>query len=184
MSGIIGQQSHSVSGMIAKGVAGSVVQWKHGDWTGVNNYGWISSNHTDWSWSRRSTEMTFTNCTPGNKILLLGAPSGYMGINDRSVNWGWAVADGANNQVPLGTLAIASGGMGNTNAGFAQTAAFYNHEGSEDYGASNGVLGHYTVQPTSGASIEFRMLLRVGGGASSNHWLEQRSFSIGFEVCA
>ena len=177
MSGVIGVSPNMKSGRLGKFPTGTVVQYKHGDWTNVNNYGWISSNHNDWSWSRRSTEMTFTNCTPGNKLVLWGAPSGYMGLNDKAVHWTWFIDDAANNEFNLAEGGTASGGMG----GNGVMAAFYNHEGSEDFGQSNGVMATYEIQPTSGGTVECRMLLQASG-TGSNLWLEQRSWSIGFEV--
>ena len=181
MSGVINTAGYSrgTGGVANNTIKGSVVQVRHGDWANLRGHDWISYNHNDFTWSRHSSAMTFTNCGIGNKILLHGAPTGYMGVNDKGVHWTWMVKDGANNEVDVGDLATASGGMGgNTQI----LASFYNHEGAEDYGASNGVLGYYVVQPTSGASIEFRLGLKTGGGTGSNHWLEQYSFCIGYEV--
>ena len=178
MSGIVGY-SGSKSGVASKAGIGQVVQVQHTDWVNLRTHDWIGNNHNDFTWGRHSSKMTFTNCGIGNKILLFGAPVGYMGVNDYAVQWNWMVKDSANNEVTISDLAIASGGMG----GAALLSSFYNHEGAEDFGQSNGVLGHYTVQPTSGSSIEFRLALRTGGGpTNSNVWVEQYSFGIGYET--
>ena len=179
MSGIVGY-SGSKSGIAGKAGIGQVVQVKHGDWAGTRSHGWIGNNHNDFTWGRHSSAMTFTNVGIGNKIMLWGAPTGYMGVNDYAVHYTWMVKDSANNEVDVSDLATASGGMGgNTQI----LAAFYNHEGAEDFGQHGGVKGYYVVQPTSGFSVECRLALKTGGGASnSNVWLEQYSFCIGFEV--
>lgn len=178
MSGIVGY-SGSKSGIAGKGHIGQVVQIAHKTWASGDAYNWIGTSHTDWSWSRHSASLSFTNCGIGNKILLHGASSGYMGHNDYGIQWTWAVKDGANNEVNLGDLATGSGGMG----GSDRLSSFYNHEGAEDYGMTTGCLGYYIVQPTSGSSIEFRQLLKTGGGSTqSNVWLEQLGMGIGYEI--
>ena len=179
MSGIVGHTG-SKSGIAGKAGIGQVVQVRHGDWAGTRNHDWVHYNHNDFTWGRHSSAMTFTNVGIGNKIVMFGAPAGYMGFNDTSVQWTWMVKDSANSEIRVSDLATGSGGMGgNTQI----LSSFYNHEGAEDYGSSNGVFGYYVVQPTSGFSVECRLALRSGGGGSANnHYLEQYSFCIGYEV--
>ena len=94
MSGIVGY-SGSKSGVAGKGHIGQVVQIAHKTWASGDAYSWIGTGHNDWSWSRHSASLSFTNCGIGNKILLHGASSGYMGYNDYAVQWTWAVKDGS-----------------------------------------------------------------------------------------
>ena len=158
--------------------AGHVVQVQTSDWENKRSVGaWVTS--TSYSWSTYSCAVTMTNCTAGNKIMLVGTDAGYIGEFDKAVNFTWFVKDGANNEVNIGNLAINSGGMEGSEA----LSTFYVNNSANDWGLSNGINGWYTVQGSSGNSIEFRLCSRVST-ASTNIWNSWQSTGYAMEVQA
>jgi len=157
--------------------AGHVIQVQTSDYENKYNVGaWVTS--TSYSWSTYSCAVTMTNCTAGNKIVLVGTDAGFIGEFDKAVNWTWFVKDGANNEVNIADLATSSGGMD----GETRVCNFYCNSTAQDWGQAQGVNGWYTVQASSGSSIEFRICPHVD--AASNIWNSYNSTGIAMEVQA
>ena len=169
-----------VTGTLGSGVtfpAGHVIQVQTSDYENKYNVGaWVTS--TSYSWSTYSCAVTMTNCTAGNKIMLVGTDAGYQGEWDKSTNWTWFVKDDANSEVNISDLAISSGGMG----GDSRICNFYVNSTAQDWGMAQGINGWYTVQASSGSSIEFRICPHVD--AASNVWNSYDSTGFAMEVQA
>ena len=158
--------------------AGHVVQVQTSDYKNKRSVGaWVTA--TAFSWSTYSCAVTMTNCTAGNKIILIGNDSGYQGEWDKSTTWTWFVKDGANSEVNIGDLAITSGGM----EGSSALSAFYVNNTANDWGVGGVSQGYYTVQGSSGSSIEFRLCSKVNT-ASTNIWSSWTSVGMAWEVQA
>jgi len=157
--------------------AGHVIQVQTSDYENKYNVGaWVTS--TSYSWSTYSCAVTMTNCTAGNKIVLVGTDAGFVGEFDKAVNWTWFVKDGANNEVNIADLATSSGGMD----GETRLCNFYCNSTAQDWGQAQGVNGWYTVQASSGSSIEFRICPHVDN--ASNVWNSYNSTGFAMEVQA
>ena len=156
--------------------AGHVIQVKTSDFKNKRSGGgWNTSN--SYSWSKYSCAVTMTNCTAGNKIMLIGTDAGYQGEWDKATDWTWFVKDGANNEINISDLAESSGGM----EGSINLASLYINNSAQDWGSNTGINGWYIVQASSGASIEFRMCAKVNTD-STNIWNSQCSTGIGMEI--
>ena len=157
--------------------AGHVVQVQTSDWVNKRSVGaWVTS--TSYSWSTYSCAVTMTNCTAGNKIMLVGTDSGFQGEWDKATTWTWFVKDGANSEVNISDLATSSGGMG----GDSRICSLYINSTAQDWGHAQGINGWYTVQASSGSSIEFRICPKVQD--ASNIWNSYDSTGIAMEVQA
>ena len=158
--------------------AGHVVQVKTSDYKNKRSVGgWVTAS--SYSWSTYSCAVTMTNCIAGNNIILIGTDSGYQGEWDKVTGWTWFVKDGANSEVNISDLAINSGGM----EGASQLGELYINNSANDWGSIMGVNGWYTVQGSSGSSIEFRLCAKVNT-ASTNIWNSWQSTGLAMEVQA
>ena len=166
MSGIVGKSPNMKSGVLGKAPKGQVVQFQHSDYVNKRNHGWYTTgSHNSFSQTAYSCGLTMTNCTVGNVIAIYGDVGGYMGEHDRSATFTWLVNDGANSWANIGDLATGSGGMGTASGdGLNQV---YVHA-TTDWEVVQQSVGWYYVQPTSGASIEFRLVGRANGTDSVN----------------
>ena len=164
MSGVIGLSPNMKSGVLGKEQKGQVVQFAHSDFVNKRNHGWyVTTANNNYGNSAYSCDLLLTNCKVGNVIAIFGDVGGYLGEQDKSAQFTWLVNDGANNWANIGNLATGSGGMG----GEADLGSIYiNH--TTDWGVQQQALGWYYVQPTSGASIEFRLCGKCGGSGSAN----------------
>ena len=157
--------------------AGHVVQVQTSDWASKRAVGgWVTSN--SYAWGTYALGFTMSNCTAGNKIILFGIDTGYQGEHDKGTYWSWFINDGANTQVALSNLAVGSGGMGGDTD---ITSSFYINSSAQDWGSTGGTIGYYTVQSSSGNSIECRLCVRVSN-SSENIWNSQYSIGYGMEV--
>ena len=158
--------------------AGHVIQVQTSDYENKYNVGaWVTS--TSYSWSTYSCAVTMTNCTAGNKIMLVGTDSGFQGEWDKATTWTWFVKDGANSEVNIADLAISSGGMEGAND---RLCHFYCNDSAQDWGMVHGINGWYTVQASSGSSIEFRICIKVN--SANNIWNSANSTGIAMEIQA
>ena len=151
---------------MGKAPKGQVVQFTHSDYVNKRHHGWYVANTGAagaYVTSSYSCGLTLTDCKVGNVIAIYGDVGGYLGEQDRSASFTWLVNDGANSWANLASLATGSGGMG----GSADLGSIYiNH--TTDWGVQQQALGWYYVQPSSGASIEFRLCGKSGGDDSGN----------------
>ena len=142
--------------------------------------GWVGNQ--DFAWGTYEATLTFIAPAAGNKLMMWGSGSGYLGELDRSAYWTWYVKDNVNNEQNLALLSKNSGGMGmSTTRNWL--SAYYMYSGSPyDHGYTGDTRGWYTVPSGISGNVEVRLLIRVTN--TGNTWMSWVADAMGLEIQA
>ena len=142
--------------------------------------GWVGNQ--DFAWGTYEATLIFIAPAAGNKLMMWGSGSGYLGELDRSAYWTWYVKDNVNNEQNLALLSKNSGGMGmSTTRNWL--SAYYMYSGSPyDHGYTGDTRGWYTVPSGISGNVEVRLLIRVTN--TGNTWMSWVADAMGLEIQA
>ena len=142
--------------------------------------GWVGNQ--DFAWGTYEATLTFIAPAAGNKLMMWGSGSGYLGELDRSAYWTWYVKDNVNNEQNLALLSKNSGGMGmSTTRNWL--SSFYMYSTSPyDLGYTGDTRGWYTVPAGISGDVEVRLCIRVTN--TGNTWMSWVADAMGFEIQA
>ena len=142
--------------------------------------GWVGNQ--DFEWGTYAAPLRFIAPAAGNKLMMWGSGSGYLGELDRSAYWTWYVKDNVNNEQNLALLSKNSGGMGmSTTRNWL--SAYYMYSGSPyDHGYTGDTRGWYTVPSGISGNVEVRLLIRVTN--TGNTWMSWVADAMGLEIQA
>ena len=142
--------------------------------------GWVGNQ--DFAWGTYEATLIFIAPAAGNKLMMWGSGSGYLGELDRSAYWTWYVKDNVNNEQNLALLSKNSGGMGmSTTRNWL--SAYYMYSGSPyDHGYTGDTRGWYTVPSGISGNVEVRLLIRVTN--TGNTWMSWVAYAMGLEIQA